>query len=92
MYIHYFLTNAELIESVIEQENQMVPCGRKTLPKELCLNSDFYKLLNFAISRELNRGLLTIAVKHIYQKNSSAEDFKRKIKLEENGTKTVLNT
>lgn len=46
VYIHYFMTNAELIESVIAQENSVVPSGRITLPEELCLNSDFYKLLD----------------------------------------------
>lgn len=45
-YFHYFMTNAELIESIVAQENWIVPCGRITSPEELRLNSDFYKLLD----------------------------------------------
>lgn len=40
------MTNAELIESVVAQENWIVPCGRITSSEELRLNSDFYKLLD----------------------------------------------
>lgn len=46
MYIPDFMINAELMDSEITQGKSIVPCGRITLPEELCLSSDFYKLLD----------------------------------------------